>query len=168
MARAVHKSVKPPPVCPACLQPQNLEPLGYYGRCVTSSESAKVLDITVRRFRCRSCGVSVSLLPKFAQPYRLIRNDTVQAYFDGKQTATDVQRWSHLLRHYWRRFCRWFPELLALTGMQSRLPPSNRRERSWRQFSKLWGPLVLATPILIRDFCVTPFGRYRCHQVPRI
>jgi hypothetical protein len=167
IASAVHKRVKPPPVCPACQRSESFEPLGYYSRGLTAKDRAGVLSITVRRFRCTECGISLSLLPNFAQPYRLVRNETVQEFFDRQGRTTDGDRWGCLLRRYWRRFSQWFPHLILLTGIRAqRGPPLSKPERFWSRFKELWGPLVSATANLIREFRVTPFGSYRCHQVP--
>jgi len=167
ISEGTHKEVQPPSTCPRCDQAKSFEPLGYYSRGLTAKGQAGVIAIIIRRFRCTTCGVSVSLLPSFAQPYRLVRNEIVEKFFDGEAAATDVARWNYLLRRYWRRFCQWFPDLLVLTGIESkRAPPSAKSERCWSRFKKLWGPLVLATATLVRTFCLTPFGSYRCHRVP--
>jgi hypothetical protein len=39
--------------------------------------------IAVRRFVCRHSPVTVSCLPQFAQPYRLVCNETIEAFFAG-------------------------------------------------------------------------------------
>jgi len=164
---AAHKEVRPPPACPACGGKNRLGPLGYYPRGLSKKGSAGIMSITVRRFLCAACRVSVSLLPNFAQPYRLVRNETVQTFFDGKKDGDDVLRWDYLLRRYWRRFCRWFPELFVRTAIRpGRSPPVNTFEGFWGIFKDLWGPLALATGRLVRGFQVTPFGAYRCHATP--
>lgn len=167
VAGAVHKNVLPPSVCPACKRENSFEPLGYYSRGLTAKCSAGVLSIVVRRFRCVGCGASISFLPNFAQPYRLVRNETVQKYFDGQTKAVEVARWDCLLRRYWRRFCFWFPSLLLQTGQRSlRAPPPSSSEQFWSHFKAIWGALVSATGNLIREFQVAPFGSYKCHRVP--
>jgi hypothetical protein len=108
------------------------------------------------------------MLPNFAQPYRLVRNETVQMFFDGEREADDVLRWYYLLRRYWRRFCWWFPELLVRAAIRAgRSPPANGFEGHWGIFKELWGPLALATGRLVRGFHITPFGMYRCHAAPK-
>ena len=71
---------------------------------------ATVLEIWVRRFFCNHCCISVSCLPQFAQPYRVVNSDTVQAAFDEQHSRPEVQRWWVLLQSYWRRFQRHLPE----------------------------------------------------------
>ena len=72
--------------------------------------------IYIRRFRCRFCRKTVSLLPSFAQPYRLIQNRTFAFYVDNTHQK-ETSRWETLLRPYWRCFCQWSKNLMiALSG----------------------------------------------------
>lgn len=167
VAGLTHKEVPPPQTCPACGGEDSLESLGYYKRGLSKKGSQEVMDIVVRRFECTSCGVSVSLLPNFAQPYRLVRCEFIQTFFDGNRGEDDVRRWAHLLRRYSRRFFRWFPELLVRTSVHpSRSPPQATFGRFWSLFNDLWGTLAQATRKLVGEFRVTAFGAYRCHAVP--
>lgn len=167
VAGAAHKEVPPPPNCPSCGGQNCFESLGYYTRSLSKKGSSGVMPIAVRRFRCASCGVSVSLLPSFAQPYRLVRNEIVQMFFDGNRDADDVLRWDYLLRRYLRRFCQWFPELIVRTAVRlSRSPPMDALEGFWGIFKNLWGSLSLATGQLVCCFQVTAFGAYKCHAIP--
>ncbi len=167
VAWAAHKKVRPPPCCPTCGAQNRFEALDYYTRGISRKDSSGVMPFSVRRFRCVVCGASVSLLPNFAQPYRLVRNETVQNFFDGQRDVDDVLRWDYLLRRYLRRFCQWFPELVVRTAVNpNRSPPGNVFEGFWETFKKLWGSLPLATGQLVSGFQVTAFGAYKCHAVP--
>jgi len=107
------------------------------------------------------------MLPDFAQPYRLVRNETVQAFFDGERSTDDAVRWDRLLYRYLRRFCDWFPDLLVRTSTRlSRSPPGTTFEGFWGIFKDLWGPLASATRRLVEKFRVTAFGAYKCHTAP--
>jgi len=166
VADAAHKEVLPPPFCPACNSSNCFESLGYYTRGLSKKGSSGVMPIAIRRFRCIKCLISVSLLPNFAQPYRLVRNETVQKFFDGDREADDVRRWDYLLRRYMSRFHRWFPDLLVrVTAFTGRAPPEKTSEGFWGIFKELWGPLALATERLVSGFHVTAFGAYRCHAI---
>jgi len=163
----VHKEVLPPSNCPACGEQICFESLGYYTRGISRIGSPGVMPIAIRRFRCVKCRISVSLLPSFAQPYRLVRNEIVQMFFDGNRDADDVLRWDYLLRRYLRRFCQWFPELIVRTAVRpSRSPPMDALEGFWGIFKNLWGSLSFATGQLVCGFQVTAFGAYKCHAVP--
>jgi len=167
VATAAHKKVLPPSKCPACGSPESFEPLGYYTRGLSKRGSPGVMSIPIRRFRCIKCPISVSLLPNFAQPYRLVRNETIQKFFDGDHHSNDVRRWDYLLRRYKRRFCNWFPKLLLrVATCLGRPPPMNAADGFWTMFKKWWGPLAIATERLVSGFWVTAFGVYRCHEVP--
>ena len=67
------RQVPPPENCPNCHLAHSLEALCYYHRYI-STATALVLWIWVRRFWCRHCRVTVSCLPAFAQPYRLVKD----------------------------------------------------------------------------------------------
>ena len=79
-----HQQIRAPENCPNCQHAHSLEALCYYWRYVTSMLAA-VLRIQVRRFLCRHCRVSVSCLPDFAQPYRLVNTSTVQGGLTAKR-----------------------------------------------------------------------------------
>ncbi len=159
-----HKQVRAPESCPNCQHAQSLEALGYYWRYVTSVLAA-VLQIAVRRFWCRHCRVSVSCLPDFAQPYRLVNTPTVQAGFDGQKDRPDVQRWELLLGGYWKCFQRHLPRLIRKVGSAfgaCLTCPSARQ--FWEQIKGACGSLATATRQLVKQFHTCLFGTYRCHQ----
>lgn len=167
VARAAHQSVPAPESCGHCGALRRVESLGYYSRGLSSVFTALVLLIFIRRFRCRECGGTVSFLPNFAQPYRLVRNETVQQFFDGNDTDPGVLRWAHVLRRYAKRFNGWFPRLIAITGQcAGRPPPLDRMSEAWNIFSFEWGDISRATHHLVGTYRVTAFGAYRCHQMP--
>jgi len=56
-----HQGIKSPAECPHCDARDGLKALGYYSRNVTGAKRG-VLRIFVRRFRCRCCGRTVSIL----------------------------------------------------------------------------------------------------------
>jgi len=153
-----------PNKCPNCGQIRSLVSLGYYGRWLTGLD-ARVLRLLIRRFRCRVCGRTVSLLPDFAQPYRLVRNETIEGYFAGESGRDDVKRWSVLLDRYWQRFVVWLPELRTVAAVIfGRGPPANRPREWWSFVVVATGSLARATQRLVIEVGVTVFGRYRCHR----
>ncbi len=162
--QAYHKQVKAPENCPNCERACGLEALGYYHRYI-STATAMVLWIWVRRFLCRHCHVSVSCLPSFAQPYRVVNTPTVAAGFNQEAHRPEVQRWSSLLRAYWCRFETHLPALLRVVGQAFgpvSLQPSARG--FWRQLWQQCGGLARVTTQLIHQFHTCLFGTYRCHQ----
>lgn len=158
------KQVRPPENCPNCAHANCLEALGYYSRYITQSLAA-VLSIWVRRFLCGHCEITVSCLPHFAQPYRLVNTPTVQAGFDGEVSRPEVQRWASLIAAYWKRFNEHLPRLLQTVGpVFGRCPLHPSAEAFWQKLKKACGGLATATRQLVGQFRTCLFGTYRCHQ----
>jgi hypothetical protein len=159
------RSIQRPTSCPRCGIRNVLAALGYYSRNVTSSKSG-VLRILVRRFRCSSCGRTVSVLPSFAQPYRLVLNVTISDFFGGT-LATTALSWLPLLKQYWNRFTNWLPEIdNFIRSLVERSPPKPDATGWWEVMAATFGDVERITTALVGQFGVTLFGRYRCHRVP--
>ena len=160
----LHAQVRPPRLCPRCTKRNSLKPHGYYDRGVTNTEG-HISEIKVRRFECQYCGVTVSCLPSFAQPYRLVNNHTIQNFFNGKIHGIDVRRNEELLKCYWRRFERWAPSLRKFIGSAfSRAPPREKARALWQRLMAACKSLTDCTCRLVREFRTTCFGTYQCHQ----
>jgi hypothetical protein len=158
-----HRQVSPPECCPNCQRAQVLEALTYYDRYITTATDL-VLRIWVRRFECRRCEITVSCLPEFAQPYRVVNTPTVADGFNGK--ATDqVKRWDALIARYWKRFASHLLLLLRMVGNAfGPVPLQPRAEDFWWRLFARCGDLGAATRQLIGQFHTCLFGTYRCHQ----
>ncbi|MFZ4779280.1 MAG: hypothetical protein ACOYM3_28280, partial [Terrimicrobiaceae bacterium] len=160
-----YRKLPPPTKCPHCLTKSSLEVLGYYRRGLSELDSAKILTILVKRFFCRRCGRTVSLLPSFAQPYRLVRNLLVEQFFSKEVNGHGVRSWRYLLSRYWRRFVRWIPQLeLAAFGWAGRPPPDSDADVWWFFLLRVFGDIEEITRGLVSVSRVTLFGRYQCHQ----
>jgi len=95
----------------------------------------------VRRFLCTSCEITVSCLPCFAQPYRLINHTTLEAFLMGERQRRDVQARQELLQRYVRRFAEWWPSLLRIVGYRfGRAPPKEEATAFWRERWRCAGP----------------------------
>ena len=153
------------------------EALGYYDRSVSHEATGEVLRIKIRRFLCLGCGVTISCLPWFCQPYRIVCNAAICAYFAGEREERQVARWLDVLASYRRRFASWVrgnvrgmsPGLLATIGARFGRPPPLRQGEAfpiklWHQLMKACGGVCSATRQLVREFRITLFGRYCCHQ----
>ncbi len=153
-----------PIICPHCRRPACLRALGYYRRGISSNTSGRVLIMEVRRFRCRLFGKTVSLLPSFAHPYRLVGSAFIDRYFSGQRNGIEMLWWSPLLQRYWRRFEFWLPSLLDAAGDSLGLsPPIYHHAEAWKIMRRKLGPTPRMTYRLVGKFRVTIFGRYRCH-----
>jgi hypothetical protein len=164
VATDAHLHMRRPASCPHCRKQKVLRALGFYARSVTVASSSRLASIKVRRFRCLQCKRTVSMLPSFAQPYRLVCNITIGRFFDGQSLKTESLRWDYLLCRYWRRFNNWLPDLISIVGRVPGLPmPESTTKGSWRALTEAYGKFDRTTQILVRQFRITAFGRYRCH-----
>jgi hypothetical protein len=163
VAEGFHKRMLPPKKCPHCCRSKTLWALGYYSRNLSRIGLGALL-IFVRRFVCRCCRKTVSLLPAFAQPYRFVQNRTIEKYTQGNPFPDDVSRHLDLLSQYWKQFRRWLPELERTLGRTlGRAPPSDP-VAAWRFLLENHGDLGSTTRNLVAAFQITLFGRYRCHH----
>lgn len=159
----LHLKARPPSVCPHCASAGTLWSLGYYQRSL-SRLSAGLVRLSIRRFRCRGCGKTVSILPSFAQPYRFVRNSTIESFVRGGPWTNDVIRCLPLLQIYWRRFVDWLPNLeTTLEAILPRPPPAGNAREWWTALLARSGGLSPATVNLVSTHQITLFGRYQCH-----
>ena len=163
VAESFHKRMLPPTECPHCYSERTLWSLGYYSRNL-SRMVLGTLRIFVRRFRCRCCRKTVSVLPGFAQPYRFVQNRTIENYVRGSPFPDEVTRHLDLLSQYWRRYRLWLPELARTLGHALGRAPPRDPIAAWRFLVEPHGDLGSTTQNLVNAFQITPFGRYRCHR----
>ena len=162
-----HKRMRPPEECPNCGRLHRLWAHGYYGRW-TTDELGKALRFLVRRFLCTFCGITVSCLPCFAQPYRLVNHTTLEAFLKGQNGRRDVQVQEGLLKRYVRRFAEWRPSLLRIVGHRyGRASPKEEATAFWRRAVAACGSAAELTMQLVTEFRTTCFRTYRCHQPSR-
>jgi hypothetical protein len=75
----------------------------------------------------RCCAVTVSCLPRFAQPYRVVCNATIEAFFEGRPDRSDVRGLGELLGRYRRAYQQWFGTLRMECGaLFGRSPPEEK------------------------------------------
>lgn len=162
MRGSFHKSIERPVACPNCGISRSLAALGYYTRHVTHHR--KIVAIVVRRFRCKNCGKTTSILPCFAQPYRLVANAAIEAFFFQPIIRPD-DPWSSLLKAYWIRFADWIPELSKAlsTQLMRSPPPISSAPEWWDLLRTMFGCLEVMTRTVVSAFRITIFGRYQCH-----
>ncbi len=160
----LHRQVKRPSTCPCCGARQSLRAIGFYTRSSTASSTGKIVSIKVRRFVCLRCRRTASILPSFAQPYRLICSITIQRHFENAASTLDTYRWRHLLRRYLKRFHGWVPQLLTRLGNTLGLPPPSEEDK-WISLTRVWqvAEVENMTHLLVHQYGVTLFGKYLCH-----
>lgn len=156
------EQVQKPEKCASCGAANCLEALGYYWRWI--SHLLDCLRIRVRRFLCLQCRVSISCLPDFAQPYRVVNSQTVEAGFEGGTGPPEVH-WGWLIAAYWKKLAAHLKTLVRRVGNAfGPCPVQVRAEDFWRLILKECGSLAAATEELVRKFRICLFGSYRCHQ----
>jgi len=156
------KQVPKPANCVNCGAANCVEALGYYERWV--SYLLKALRIWVRRFRCRQCKVSISCLPDFAQPYRVVNSATVQAGFNQERTK-EVQHWGWLIEAYWKKLSAHLEDLLRAVGSAfGPCPVPVGPKEFWDLLLEECTHLGAATQRLVQEFGTCLFGHYKCHQ----
>ena len=160
-----HLRVERPRSCPNCLKRIRLRALGYYSRWVSSSGRGGTTSIKVRRFRCPACRLSTSMLPDFAQSYRLVETDTVDRYLSGSRGGHAIATWEGLLGNYQRRFEDRLPETLHILSSVfelSRLAAGAVEQ--WERMRVHFGGARTMIARLALEAGVTVFGVYHCHS----
>lgn len=159
-----HERMRPPEECPNCGWFHRLWAHGYYER-FTTDEIGAPIRFLVRRFRCTYCKITVSCLPHFAQPYRLVCHTTLEEFLQGRHQRRDVQVWLGLLQRYLRRLIAWQPSLLRIVGYRfGRAGPKETATAFWRRAVAACGSTAELTTQLAEKFRTTCFRTYRCHQ----
>jgi len=160
-----HRQMRRPSQCPNCGRFRRLWAHAYYQRDTTDLVG-KPIAFWVRRFRCTYCRVTVSCLPCFAQPYRLVNHTTLETFLKGRHRRRDVEAQRDLLRRYLRRFVDWRPELLRIIGHRfGRASPKEDATAFLRRAVATCGSASKLTVHLVEQFRTTCFKTYRCHQV---
>ncbi len=164
-----HLRVRPEPACPLCGTVQGLRAHGYYWRWILGQATDQPCQLPVRRFRCRRCRKTVSYLPGFAQPYRLLSNGLIHTFFAGSGSWESAGRWGDHLKRGWQQFLTWLPALFQTIGCALGRPPDGEPPvQAWRRLvEKGGGDLSATTRKLVTTWQVTLFHRYQCHQHAR-
>lgn len=137
---------------------------GVYERYVSNGSASQL--IAVLRYRCEQTGATVSLLPDFAQPYRLLASELIKDYFLGRANQF-LECWLELLKSYRKRFEAWYKRLDNLVGFSLGRAPPGPGSSAAEYFKWLVGAcgncLKKVTRTLTKRLKVSTFGRYQCH-----
>ena len=141
-----------------------LELPGVYERYVSNGSTSQL--ITVLRYRCEQTGATVSLLPDFAQPYRLLASELIEDYFLQRANQF-LAAWLDLLKSYRKCFEAWYQRLSAIVGFSLGRAPPGLGSSAVEYFKWLVGAcgngLKKVTRTLTKRLKVSTFGRYQCH-----
>ena len=162
--QAAHRKTERPPECPNCGSKRCLEAHGYYPRWVSAGERGKPTSIKVRRFRCRVCRLTTSMLPDFAQPYRVVATDTVGKFLAGLRSGSMMIPWLPLLDSYQQRFESRLPETCRiLAGVFGLDALGGAAVEQWERMQRHFGGARPLTARMAGEAGATVFGIYRCH-----
>ena len=157
-----HRAVRAEAVCPRCGAAAGLHRHGSYQRWITDKLGGW-LRIWIARFWCRACRRTVSYLPDFALPYRLVAVASFAAYLDGRDQERAVQCWQARLREYRRQMDGFATQLVRSVGCGlGRAPPGDGQ--LWPWLKEACGSLGAAARELVSTFQIGLFKRYQCHQ----
>jgi len=163
-ASAGERLVRPPKCCPNCGSTRRLRFHGYYERYVSSEASGDPLALKIRRYRCRDCNLTTSLLPCFCFSYRILRGELVAKYFRGDGIEARESKWLPLLRIYHQRFEDWIPQLTLHLQSSFSVTLTNLTSRAaWRRIELHLGLFPTANGRILSRSGVTLLGRYSCH-----
>jgi hypothetical protein len=157
------RRMTPPTPCPNCGCHRKLRLLGYYERFV-STMAGGLARMKVRRFRCRDCRLTVSLLPDFCISYRLVRGESVARFLRGDGIEAPDLPWQDLLFNCQKKFSAWIPELEELLhvgfGVQCQgLSP----KQAWIGMETHFGDWTKARFQILAKCGATMLGRFCCH-----
>lgn len=163
MASEAARRMAPPSPCPICGCHRKLRLLGYYDRDVTTTVG-KIARMKVRRFKCRECRLTVSLLPAFCLSYTLVRGESVARFLRGEGIDASDLPWHDLLIRCRKKFEAWAPELgeliqsafgITLMGLSPKVV--------WTGIETHFGDWTIARGRILSACKVTMLGAYRCH-----
>lgn len=167
LATSAERQMLPPHACPNCGSLRRLRFHGYYSRFVSSRSNGEALLVNIRRYRCRDCLLTTSLLPWFCLSYRLVRAESVARFLRGDGIDACDLRWQGLLSRCRRRFESWIPQLvdplesLFGVGLRGTIVPV-----AWRAVEIRLGSIGEATRAILTAAGMTFLGRYLCHRSP--
>ncbi len=161
-----HRKVARPDECAICGNPGGMLSLGFYSRSVTIPGPIMRLLIQIRRFLCFFCRRTTSMLPDFAQPYRLVATDTVNEYLAGSRDTAEVMRWSEHLGRYQQRFEDRIEETRrALTAAYDIPELPLVTVGLWGEVCRHFEGARRFTARFAGELGMTVFGTYSCHQL---
>lgn len=163
-----HQNCKPPERCLHCGR-RKLHRHGSYPRDVI--ELGRLYAVRVPRFLCPACRRTVSLLPSFAQPYRLLGTALIEAFLTNRFDQPGIDsRWD-LLQANRRRWMQRAGQIETVTGafFEPLVDESvGAPERLLRSMLARWVDLQRAGVHLLEGFGEALLGRYRIHDWARV
>ena len=153
----------PRPTCPK--DPKHrVHRHGFYERYQDCDSHRR---LSIERFLCPRCGITLSVLPKNRLPYLAVNTTMLESDFDARASGTDPpepcsEKERGCLRRAFERFSGRVAPLCALLGQMIRpiKPSVSECWRGLRQLDNLEGILLL----LATKFKTSLLADYRCLQ----
>jgi len=162
--QAYHKQIERPEKCPCCRARNSMTGHGTYSRFVSGIKK-QVLLIPVRRFLCKECLHTTSLLPSFAHPHRFINLITLERFIRGEIAGIDVSRNIELLRRYIGLLRLWAKRVKRSKARSTASTPETPA-RIYERFMVEECSLPETTAALVNRHHTALFGAYRCLRLP--
>lgn len=162
----MHRLVKRPDRC-LCCGHDRVHRHGHYDRFLV--HDGKPHTILVARFLCPRCRRTISMLPSFVLPYRLLPGSMVQSWFAGDRSHAGTAQYESLLKDYqrcWERQCVTLHAMLG--GALGRMDPGKLPQQLYRALMAQWGDLAGANVGLLQEFGQSLLGHYRIHDWARV
>lgn len=163
VAEKAHASIIPEWVCPNCGMPTGLHRHGTYSRWFLTT-FAVLLRLTIARFLCPKCYITISYLPDFCLSHRPLGPDSFAAFLDGHRTRKDVRHFASHLKAYAEALFDFAPVLLRTVGSGLGLAPPLHPRGIWPWLEEAGDSLAAVTRQFVGTFRLGLFRRYQCHQ----
>lgn len=163
VAVEAHALIMPESACPNCGALTTLHRHGAYSRGFVT-DLAVFLLLTIARFLCPECGVTISYLPHFCLTYRALGPDSFAAFLDGQRARKDLRHFASHLKAYAAALFDFAPVLIRTVGSGLGLAPPTHPREVWPWLKEAGDSLAAVTRQLVGTFRVGLFRRYQCHQ----
>lgn len=163
VAEEAHALIRPEPACPNCGALTTLHRHDTYQRWFVTA-LAVLLRLTIARFLCPECRITISYLPDFCLTYRALGPDSFAAFLEGHHARKDVRHFVSHLKAYAAALLDFAPVLIRTVGSGLGLAPPVYPREVWSWLKGAGDSLASVTRQLVGTFRVGLFRRYQCHQ----
>ncbi len=163
VAEEAHDLIMPESACPNCGALTKLHRHDTYERWFVTA-LAVLLRLTIARFLCPECRITISYLPEFCLTYRALGPDSFAVFLDGHHARKDVRLFASHLKAYAEALLDFAPVLIRTVGSGLGLAPPVHPREVWPWLKKAGDSLAAVTRQLVGTFRLGLFRRYQCHQ----
>lgn len=163
VAEEAHALIRSDPACPNCGALTKLHRHATYRRWFLTA-LAVPLRLTIPRFLCPECLITISYLPDFCLSHRPLGPDSFAAFLDGQRARKDLRHFASHLKAYAAALLDFAPALIRTVGSGLGLAPPTHPREVWPWLKEAGDSLAAVTRQLVGTFRVGLFRRYQCHQ----